>query len=63
MLKPAELQWTRCVLFPLMVIVLESLSESPMIARRFTKSNPVPPELLKLEDSKSGNLGMEGEKI
>lgn len=39
-----------CVLFPLMAIVLESLSESPVIARRFTKSNPVPPELLKLED-------------
>ena len=39
-----------CVIFPLMAIVLEALSESPVIARKFTKKNEVPPELLSLED-------------
>jgi len=39
-----------CVVLPLLAIVLEDLSQSPRIARKFTISKPVPPEMLTLED-------------
>lgn len=39
-----------CIVLPLLAIVLEDLSQSPRIARKFTISKPVPPEMLTLED-------------
>lgn len=39
-----------CILFPLLAMLLDDLSESPRLARFFTRKTSVPPELLRLED-------------